>query len=595
MLADLRRMARICAALPALLCASLVHADLPQVGVIEDVRCSVSYHGPDLLHHGYFPVGIELENQGEESVVVEIEIGQQWQTEDHVTKRVRLEPGERSAFEPLLRARTNSLNTYNVQVEVSGESTYFAVGPGEWSGGFEVPILFAGRSAVEAGAVERWADAWSAPSSNQYRFAAVRFPELSEQWAAYSCYEWVVLALDEGLPDDAALDAIFAWVRTGGRIVIVAQDPRAALGGRPEDLKWMTTDYAVRERQPDAFEAFHFGHGTVTLAPQDDPGAFAMENDVGGSPLAYDAVDYWRARSWTPSTDVYGETGMLRVSRMLDDFGELPLRGFMVLLVLFALLMGPVNFWWVKRSKKPMLLLVTLPGISIVTSLGLVLFGVISQGLDVKVSTRSYTFLDQPARTATTAEVRRVFAGSSPGVGMRPQAGTAVFPEERFWSSNFRASAFFTRDLTNGRLLGGDFLPVREPVVQLIMSDRPMRLRLDVTEVGGTIEVANAFDGPIERLMLRDMQGELHQLNGELAAGESRRLVGNVGLQDREPWWEEMHEFWDARGSGKPMLPRGSYVAVLQTEALRDDCGIEVTEVSGHHVVFGVFEVGAEQ
>lgn len=589
MLADLRRVARVCFAMLVMACASAAHADLPQIAHVEGVRCSVAYHGPDLLHHGYFPIRVELWNTNDEAVVVDFKVEQQWQVEDRVTLRVRLEAQERAAFEPLLRARTNSMNTYSAFFEVNGEQNYFAVGPGEWSGGFEVPVLYAGLSPVEAGAVERWSATWSARGANPHYFAAMRFAELSEQWAAYSCYEWVVLSLDQGLPRGAALDAIFAWVRTGGRLVIIAEDPRAALSERPQDAKWLTPDYAVREDQPARFEAFHFGHGTITLLPFTGPGAAALESEQGNAPVAHDAVDYWRARSWTPATEVFGETGIHRVGRSLADFGDLPLRGLMVLLVLFAFVMGPVNFWWVKRSKKPMLLLITLPGISIVTSIGLVLFGVFSQGLDVKVSTRSFTFLDQPGRSATTAEVRRVFAGSSPGAGMRPEAGTMVFPEERFWSSDFRGSNLFTQDLSNGRLLGGDFFPVRKPVVQLILSDRPTRLRLDVNDVGGVIEVSNAFDGAIERLMLRDARGELHQLNGELDAGESRRLVSNVPLADRENWRELMLEYWDARDAGMPMLPRGSYVAVVQTADLRDDCGIEVNEVEGEHVVFGVF------
>ncbi|MCA8979394.1 MAG: hypothetical protein KDC14_05170, partial [Planctomycetes bacterium] len=484
---------------------------------------------------------------------------------------------------------------YAVTFEVNGESQYFAVGPSEWSGGFEVPVLFASRSPVEAGAVERWASTWTGRGSGDFHFAAVRFPQLSKQWAAYTRYEWVVLSLEQGLPDAAALDAIFAWVRTGGRLLVIAPDPRAALESRPQDTKWLSPDYAVRESQPERCAAYHCGYGTITLFSAQGWGFEEMESVDGYQPAALSAVDYWSGRSWTPGSDSHAQSGMESVTPLLGGFGELPLRGLMVLLVVFALVMGPVNFWWVKRSRKPMLLLVTLPGISVVTSICLVLFGVFSQGLDLKVSTRSFTFLDQSAHQATTAEVRRIFAGSSPGAGMRPEAGTTVFPDVGSWSSDFRGTNLFTQDLTDGRLLGGDYLPVREPVVQLILSDRPTRLRLDVTERAGEVEVANAFDGPIERLLLRDSSGAFHQLNGALAAGESRRLVGGASVRDEFDWSVVMRDFWDTRGAGAPELPAGAYLAVLQTADLRDDCGVEVNEVSAQHVVFGVYAEGAER
>jgi hypothetical protein len=251
--------------------------------------------------------------------------------------------------------------------------------------------------------------------------------------------------------------------------------------------------------------------------------------------------------------------------------------------------MGPLNFWWVKRSKKPMLLLLTVPGLSIVTSVGLALFGIVSQGLDVKVSTRSYTFLDQPSRTATTAEVRRVFAGRSPGAGLRPEAGTMVFPAEKAWSREFGRNLVFTQDLTDGRLLSGDFIPVRKPVVQLILSDRPTRLRLDVTAVGNEVEVANALGGNIEQLMLRDSLGDYHQLNGVLPAGANARLVGNVGLGERTEWTKVLGNFRSANVGRPDQLPRGSFIARVRADGLRDDCGVEVNELAGSHFVFGVY------
>jgi len=591
MRAEVRRCTRLIAALFLLSFATLAHAGsgTPQVHDVGGVRCSVSYDGPDLIHSGYFPIHVEIFNTNDFELVVDFAAEQQWQVEDRVTKRVELQPGERYSFEPLLRARRNGMNTYAVKFTTGGERGALVVGPMEWSGGYEIPVLYCSAAAPEAGAIERWAEQWSDRSSNTYKFASHTFDQLAEEWAAYSCYEWVVLSLDEGMPPKAKLDALFAWVRTGGRLVIGGADPRAVLRDRPADAQWFTADYKVRPQGPDKYDAFHFGFGSVVLVPAPQLPDELMENTRMRRPEALVAISVYQGRTWTPGSESTGESGTDRVRDSLVGFGELPLRGLMVLLVVFALVMGPVNFWWVKRSRKPMLLLVTVPAISIVTSVGLALFGIFSQGLDIKASTRSYTFLDQPNRTATTAEVRRLFAGSSPGAGLRPEAGTMVFPAQGEDESGFRRGQIFTQDLTQGRVLGGDYIPVRKPTMQLILSDRSTRLRLDVTALGEQVEVANALGGTVERLMLRDLIGEYHQLNGTLAAGSTQRLVANVDLAQRKTWDMVHGNYWAGDLERQHFLPRGAFIAEVRADGLRDDCGVEVNELQGSHFVFGVY------
>jgi len=147
----------------------------------------------------------------------------------------------------------------------------------------------------------------------------------------------------------------------------------------------------------------------------------------------------------------------------------------------------------------------------------------------------------------------------------------------------------FTQDLDDGRLLAGDFLPVRRPVSQLLLSDRSSRLRLDVTPVDDAVEVANALGGAVEELMLRGVDGRYHHLEGVLGAGESRRLIGGASLQDRREWSDELELILGASASESDDMPPGSYLAVVvDAGELRDSCGISVNELNGRHVVFGV-------
>ena len=53
--------------------------------------------------------------------------------------------------------------------------------------------------------------------------------------------------------------------------------------------------------------------------------------------------------------------------------------------------------------------------ISIISSIGILTYGVLHQGIDIKAASRSLTILDQRNHNATTVEQRTTFVGLSPG------------------------------------------------------------------------------------------------------------------------------------------------------------------------------------
>ncbi len=259
----------------------------------------------------------------------------------------------------------------------------------------------------------------------------------------------------------------------------------------------------------------------------------------------------------------------------------------MAFMVLFALLLGPINFMWVKRKKKPMLLLVSVPAISIVCSIILLVYGVLAEGLDIRAVTRTWAVLDQRTQTATSSEVRRVFAGRSPGEGLRPQVGTLVMPASNKWHGSYRQESLFLSDATDGLVLSGDYFPVRNAFLQMIVSDRTSRLRLDVKAVGEDIEVTNALGTQVEDLLLRGPDGEYHALESSLAPGAGALLLPTGGATQLKEWRQDLKNLGDLDGHD---LMLGTYVANLSEATLRDDCGVEVDEIDGRHVLLGILD-----
>ena len=576
---------------------------------LEGVRIIGSYSGPGKLTGGYFQLQFELHNRSEVEAAVSIEIEQQWGEEDRVTRDVRLAPGERALFAPVLRARVSNTNFHSITLSVNGERNALGLGPRDWSSGNEHCWMYYAPATVEAGSDERWATAWNAASSHrEFAFGAGTYEELPTQWQAYSCYDVVVLRVEDRLPPAEALDALFAWVRAGGCLVLSGRDPRAWVEARSEGRFLGAAFEAtgkgesevgghghVHEGAPVSGSLVrggqHIGQGLLFFLEIDGAVGAEMEAPAGSTPAAMELLEGFELQPWVSKR--WGTIGRLaEVKSGLGGFGNLPLRGLMMLLVAFALVIGPVNFLWVKRMKRPLLLLATVPAVALVGSVALILFGILSQGLDVKSTSSSYTFLDQVSRQATTAEVRRVFAGSSPGSGLRPEPGTAVFPIPPPGRAGRRQRSAYFQDLNEGRVLGGDYLPIRRPFLQALVTDQPTRLRLEVEPGGEGVLVSNALGGAVESLLLRGVSGDYYELSAPLGAGERVELAEVKRLATLDEWRPILARFWGEAASWKQELPPGTYLAKADVRELRDRCGIVVNEIESEQYLMGVFAAG---
>lgn len=575
-----------------------------QSGDIEGILCTVRYNWPEYVNQGYFPVEVELHNTNDQEVSISMEAEQSWGAEDLVRRDVKLGADERFSFEMLLRARHRGQNQYRVTFEALGEEMRISsIGGGGYArGGYERTTLYASAEKVLAGVdgeKGRWTEEWTAgsqslkhtPGHGRSVLGAVTFDELSTSWQAYSCLDSVVLDYSRGQPSPEVLSAILDWARSGGKLIVAGitrqqlvrmQTFEALLEERFKLLPEKDHDRLVAH----GLQSYRCGFGVLLVQSEMVEGLEIMEGAKTGDSVAHTADSVIFPVSWMRNS--FG-----RYSRMQDAMGTLgkfdtlQLRALMFLMIAFALLMGPVNFIWVKRMRKPMMILVTVPTIALAASLSLLLYGILAQGLDIKSMTSTWAVLDQRSGHGTTVETRHVFAGSAPGDGMRPQENTMVYPERKFWTGGHRQRYRFVQDLDDGRLLGGDFFPTREPVGQMIISNRDIRLRLDVKAVGDQVVVSNALGARVEGLLLRDEEGDYHHLDRPVQQGEEVTLQAGGSSAKSVEWSEDMRWFW---GEGATRLVPGTYIARLDRSSTADDCGIEVNVLEGSHVVLGILD-----
>src|SRR6185436_5209921 len=112
----------------------------------------------------------------------------------------------------------------------------------------------------------------------------------------------------------------------------------------------------------------------------------------------------------------------------IPGIGGVPARAYLSILIAFSILIGPVNYWFLRRRRQQVLLVLTTPVISaifIVLLGGYVLAG---EGLGVRGRAVTFTMLDQVRKhAATRASVSLYAAGMTPPGGLHFPRDVAVF------------------------------------------------------------------------------------------------------------------------------------------------------------------------
>lgn len=575
---------------------------------------------PEMLYQGDLPIMIEVENASgrEREVAVSLQRGFGDDTcSIHETLTVAPRArAQRVVFGALGRAYENA---FRPTVGVGGERQSLApLGPTQPCDFDEWPLLYvhATSQPPAPGAREAWSSALTnhapsgaptpptptsggmhhgfsgtrliyAPSSGTWhtKLTSAANDELPALWEAYTSLKGVIVDVDAELPRADVFDALCAWTRLGGCLVLYGDRAEEIARAQPAIAAWFEPRFQITSPDGTAGHAvYQFAHGTLVLAggrafhalepgvvPASVPALLAIARGVT-LPVAY-----WGS----PHHDVRF-TNAPRVPGL-----DLPYRALTLLLVCFAIVIGPVNLWFVRRTKRPVLLLVTVPAIALVFSVSIFAYGALAQGLDTRATSLSVTWLDQRTHVASTNELRTVFAGMPVRNGWRPGPGTACFAHVDRAQGD--PSAHLELDFRDGLDYAGDFLPVRRETLTAFVVDRAARGRLVVTRGAQGLTVENGLGAELEALTVRAADGTYHVLDAGLAAGATSTLrVEN----DDEAVTVAVTRTYDGRGSlvNVESFAPGTFFARLAHSPFTDACGVDYEVEEDTALLFGVFD-----
>jgi hypothetical protein len=385
---------------------------------------------------------------------------------------------------------------------------------------------------------------------------------LPERWIDYSGLDLVAISMsDLGRISSDARQALLDWVKTGGNLIVSNVGELPQQSQKLNDLCQINKSSTASSRswnassqeptqiplvEPDAYS----GH-TVTSSTSIEPSVwdktktpFQVYELMNGTVTAFQNDPFPGSRHewawllntlgpdrirWTYRNGLTSRLGHDEFLHfMIPGISGVPVIAFLILITIFSVVIGPLNYFYLSRHKKLYLLILTIPAIALVTSVSLFSYSFIAHGFSTKSRIRSLMTVDQQAAESVTTTRVSLYSGLAPSGGLQFQADTAVYP---IWPNQPNAGfASGTVNWTNQQSLQAGWLKsrTRTQFYTVAVSDQRGRLTISPPS-NSTLEVANGFEYDLEQLVVRGSDGKLYY--GENIRADSKKTLQEATTQ----------------------------------------------------------------
>lgn len=275
----------------------------------------------------------------------------------------------------------------------------------------------------------------------------------------------------------------------------------------------------------------------------------------------------------------------------LLDRNMLPVRGLFGVLLVFAIVAGPVNLILLARRNRRHWIFATIPLLAVVTSLILVGTTVASEGWVRIHRARALTVLDEPRGLAATFGWSGFYATVSPRGEVRFDSDTELRPNLN------RETGDADTQWDDGQRLFGSWIGTRVPAYFAVRRSGPRRERLPLRREGTQLAGVNGLGGPIERLLVADASGAIFEAR-DIAPGQSFRLARTQKTTQRDGGATDIRtiagaDAWSGllsslEGEPERVLRGGDYVAILRDTPFLEAPLEKASESTRRGIVYGI-------
>ncbi|ADB15996.1 hypothetical protein Psta_1319 [Pirellula staleyi DSM 6068] len=210
---------------------------------------------------------------------------------------------------------------------------------------------------------------------------------------------------------------------------------------------------------------------------------------------------------------------------LIEGVGSAPVISFALFISLFAIMIGPVNYWFLGQIKRTYLLLITVPlGASVVTLL-LFCYALVTDGIGVRSRIRSVTVLCPESGEFSSFSRHAYYAAIAPSKGLVFPSDSAVFPLVNYPVGNFSSGSGSSQVLQGEvQQLRAGFLQSRTLAQFMVTHAGKTECKLIAKrEKSGKMLVTNQLQTDLSELVVRDNDGNFY-FTKTLAAGESQSI-----------------------------------------------------------------------
>lgn len=197
---------------------------------------------------------------------------------------------------------------------------------------------------------------------------------------------------------------------------------------------------------------------------------------------------------------------------LVPGVGLAPVTEFRVLITLFVLVIGPLNYWLLMRANRLHLLLLTVPALALGLTAVLFSYALLSDGLSTLVRVRSFTTLDQSTGEAASWARLSYYAGLAPGNGLALPDDVAFYPILSGWDATGDNAEDDLRELRRRdgkQLLATGWLRSRVPTQFLSIRSRKSAARIQLKRIDDRLSATNKLGARIQYLAVVDELGNV--------------------------------------------------------------------------------------
>ena len=573
-------MRRLSALLIVLLAGVIPVAGEVRTVDVEGLKITIDSDWGQRTSPGYLPVRFDITNSGEPRVIEIVGFGTRYMRGPrsaqpgsiNVRQAVRLARGDRVKLTIVTPVFADNENIrFEIQEEGRTLERFTYIGFQSRINPANASALIVADPATEFGrSAPGWVRKVTAPGgrtspSIDFVLDPTRLPH---NWLGYTSLRGVVLGPGEWqqLADDQKT-ALLTWTSAGGDLFFLDGSLDALLPA----MKGATND-----TPPPAVRAYFFGRiHLLTSAGASSAGLASVLSTAAQQQDSNWALPVNTPKDWATIAD-----GGFRLP--IPGIAGVPARTYLMILLVFTAVVGPLNYWFLRRKGQQVLLILTAPLISVVFILLLGGYVLAGEGIGVRVRAVTFTMIDQARRQAVTrGSISLYAAGMSPRGGLRFSRDTAIFPLGRDGNGGREALLL---DLSDGQRFSAGLLPARSPANLEQVVVRPARERLNITRDSTGVSVVNGLGSRVVTLLYREGD-TIYSLAEPLLAGATARLVPrrleaatvvptDLPLSARLLYLVE-HQ------------PAGSYLAVLDGSPFWDPGVTAITERESFHLVLG--------